>query len=127
MRRAFYYIALLALASSCEIVITDPLPPGAVEIDPPASWLARIDALEACSGLTRSGEISWWRVPDGALGRGIVGRWDYPHRIALTEFVATREIMVTIDHEILHDLLGKNNWPEGPVHPPVFDRCHVNI
>jgi len=62
--------------------------------------------VERCSRLTGSFESVVFHVaPDGTLGPQVMGRWEPPHLIYLTDFVVSRNVTDTIEHEMLHDIL----------------------
>lgn len=125
-KRVLLVLALVAAQCALPTELMLPLPAGAERFNEPARWRVYRDSMASCSGLEFRGEIEWWAVPDGSLGEQVAARWDFPHRIALARFYYQNEVGSTIMHELLHDLLGRDNWPPGAAHPPVFDRCHVN-
>ena len=114
-------LPLLILAGCAPITA---LPDGAERFVPPPSWGAHRAAMVACAGIDSAGPIVWYVAPDGSLGPGVLARWDYPHRITLTAFVAEAELAATIRHELLHDLWARDVPPDAP-HPPVFATCGV--
>lgn len=119
----FLVVLLLSGLLTCQLPVA---PPIGVRFDPPVAWAAEYAALEACSGLRGSfARIEWWRAPDDSLGAKILARWDWPHRITLSAWIVSIDHRQVRDHEMLHDLLGRANWPGGEAHPPVFARCGV--
>lgn len=87
---------------------------------PSASWRDEWALLEACSGVRGDFDrVRWYRSPDGALGRQVLGRWEPPHSIYLVSWVVDNGIGHTRKHEMLHDLL------QTGFHPPAFEHCGV--
>ena len=107
-------LVLALLASGC-MSVTGPAPDG-VRFTPPPSYRLLWSAVEACSG--RRGEISriqWHESPDGALGPRMMGEWLPDHDVYLVHFVVTHELQASVQHEMLHDLLGGDAQHLSPI------------
>lgn len=116
--RYFLLVLLLSLSTGNECAITSPI--YGQQFSPPSVYEQYWREIKECSGLQGDySRLEWYRTEDGSMGKGIMGRWDYQHRITLTEFVVTREVAVSIKHEMLHDLLQSGE------HPAVFYTCGV--
>ena len=101
---------------------SDPFAPtGAVPFTPAVNLDSLWAVDRACSGLSGDWHrITWFEVPGytfatphGQMG----GWWSPPHTIYLAESQAVA--FMTIRHEMLHDLLQRDD------HPPVFAACGV--
>lgn len=115
--RARSLAVLVAAILSCE--------PGSatgrrMAFDPPLSYREYWREISECAGKTGDFDrLTWMEAPDGSLGKGVLGRWDWPHTITLTSWVAAVEVKTTIQHEMLHDL------NQSGEHGPEFERCGV--
>lgn len=114
MRKPFI---LLLVATACT-ALTEPN--YGERFSPPPSYQQLWKAMESCSGLRGDFyQIEWFHAPSDVIGEKVSGRWWAPHTIVLSEFTYTANIVTTIQHEMLHDLLQAGG------HPAVFDICHV--
>lgn len=117
------FLALVALAS-CESP-TEPLPSGAVAIDPvPSQYRTWWQEMEVCSGRTGDFDaISWYYVPNALVFRvgsnpNVKGYWQPYHRsITLAGLNMYDDYLVR--HEALHAILRTAD------HPPLYfvDKC----
>lgn len=101
--RAPLLLALLAIGC---VSVTGPDPAG-VLFTPPATYRMLWTAVEVCSG--RHGDVSriqWHESPDGSLGPRIMGEWLPDHDVYVVRFVVTHDLQASVQHEMLHDLLG---------------------
>jgi hypothetical protein len=90
---------------------------------PPAEWRSWWLEMEACAHRAGAFDaVEWVEAPD--LGPQVLGRWTWRHAIYLTPFVLRVNLKATVQHEMLHDLLGVD-VPYGAPHPPEFARCGV--
>ena len=90
---------------------------------PPAEWRGWWVAMEACAHRAGAFDAVQWKVaPD--LGPQVLGRWHARHAIYVVPFVLRVNLKATVQHEMLHDLLGVD-VPYGAPHPPEFARCGV--
>jgi hypothetical protein len=98
-------LVLVLLASAC-MSVAGPMPDG-VPFTPPATYRTLWAAVEACSGLRGDvNRIQWYEAPDGALGPRMMGEWLPDHDVYLVHFVVTHQLQASVQHEMLHDLLG---------------------
>lgn len=109
---------LWLLVSTCQ----PPSSPSAgTRFVPPLDWVADWDAMQRCTNIRGDFvRVAWYRVVDGGIGAQVMGRWDFPHHITLTEFVLSRNVAATRRHEMVHDLT------QSGAHGPAFARCGVS-
>lgn len=115
MRRS----AIATLVASCYIAgachaPTDPLPPDAMLIKPPAVYQRWWTMTEACSGHSGNmGAIRWYYVPGSSMlhdGQTINGYWSSAeNEIVLAQDYALEGFAVR--HEMLHALLRQGGHP----------------
>jgi hypothetical protein len=118
--------ALVALATSCSTTgPVESLPPGAVPMEAPESYLAWWEATESCAGLGGSfGRVEWFVVPgvnsfSTEVGEK-VGLWvKRGERRTITIAGGYLEHEMVVRHEMLHDLLSREGHPE----PYFTERC----
>jgi hypothetical protein len=110
-------VTLVIPALSCQSVTA---PPAGASLN--TSSYAPLEAeVLACAGQLSGPAVSWYVVPDGALGPQVVAEWFQPEEIYLTEFIVSHRVEITIKHEYLHALL------HTPVHGPLFYKCGLMI
>jgi hypothetical protein len=122
------YIAV-AVVAACGSELTDPLPKGAVALDPPpVIYSVYWGEVEQCSGETADfSSIKWYYVPgDGGFQSGnsadVVGVWEpQGNSITLAQYVMDNPLVVR--HEMLHAILKRTD------HPPQYfaDYCAVLV
>ncbi len=107
---------LLFCLSLCACTITEPLPSGAVEFTPPASYEGYWVQVEECSGISGNfSDVSWFYVPGvAAFTAGSIynvrGYWQpYHHSITLAGLWTKEPDLVR--HEMLHALLKVKGHP----------------
>ena len=113
--RAIPCLALFLAVTNCGGT-TDPLPAGAIRMDPPVIYQTWWEDVEFCSGKTADfSAISWYYVPgDGGFTAGsssdVVGVWrPAGNSITLAEFVLENPLVVR--HEMLHAILQRTDHP----------------
>lgn len=103
---------------------TEPLPVGAVPLDPPPIYRSWWQEVEACSGRSSNFDaISWYYVPNVGVfsvdsDPNVDGYWQpYHHSITLAGFKVNDALLVR--HEELHAILQTMD------HPPEYflQRC----
>ena len=117
----------LVLAGACSSA-TDPLPRGALPLDPPAIYATWWEEVEGCAGKTADfAAVSWYYVPgEGGFSAGskpdVVGVWrPAGNSITLAQYVVDNGLVVR--HEMLHAILQRTD------HPAEYfvDRCAVLV
>jgi hypothetical protein len=117
----------LMLVSACRSA-TDPLPRGAIPLDPPVIFAVWWEQVEACAGKTvDSRSVAWYYVPgDGGFSAGsspdVVGVWrPQGNSITLAEYVIDNPLVVR--KEMLHAILQRTD------HPAEYfvDRCGILV
>lgn len=105
----------LVFAAGCGSA-TDPLPKGAVPLDPPAIYSVYWQEIEQCSGETADfAATKWYYVPgDGGFPAGtsadVVGVWQpQSNSITLAQYVMGNPLVVR--HEMLHAILKRTDHP----------------
>jgi hypothetical protein len=105
----------LAALSSCDLP-TEPLPGGAVRLDPPASYQSWWHEVEVCSEKTGDfSAIAWYYIPNVSwftVGSdpNVLGYWQpYHHSITLAGLQINDAYLVR--HEALHAILNTVDHP----------------
>jgi hypothetical protein len=131
MRRLDELLAgiVLLFGVGCGSDVTDPLPKGAIAMDPPpVIYGVYWGEISGCTGLGVSMDgIRFYYVPgDGGFSSGssadVVGVWQPGNNsITLAEYVKDNPLVVR--HEMLHAILRRTD------HPPEYfvDRCGVLV
>lgn len=119
MKTSLAVVASIVVGIACQ-PLTQPTPIFGLRFPPPIEWNSDWAAMETCTGIHGNlSRLSWYRVADGGIGDRVMGRWDFPHRITLTEFVVTHNVADTRRHEMIHDLTQSGE------HGPEFQHCGV--
>lgn len=80
-------------------------PPAGTPFVSPAIYTQWRAEVESCAKIWSLDQISWFKSPNGSLGKQIMGEWYPPHNIFITEFVYNDNLEEVIKHEMMHDLL----------------------
>lgn len=90
---------------------------------PPGEWRSWWLEMEACAHRSGSFDaVRWYQAPD--LGPKVLGMWQPLHGIYVIPFVLRVNLKATVQHEMLHDLIGVD-VPYGAPHPAAFATCGV--
>ena len=105
----------LIVLCSCESP-TEPLPAGAVALDPPPIYRSWWNEVEACSGIASDFDaISWYYVPDATVFRigsnpYVDGYWQ-PYHSSITLAGLKLNNALLVRHEALHAILHTVDHP----------------